>query len=589
MPFINTLPVFKCPHKTYGEYASCKNQTKTKPCLLKYCGPCLLNRYGEKAEDVTLLDQWDCPRCRGVCNCSTCMKKQGHQPTALNTPEVFLEAVPLPSGRGETVYISPAPYLAPAGLGKLDYLTKEVGEGNRLDGKTDLNADPSLPVSSPVKENPMKKKRKGVEVMQVDSGVSDKALNEKKQKKSKLKASKEIVGGNVNDGKKSDLNSFESVIPLPTGSELVTIAGVDLPKEDAGNALQLLEFCYTFGKIVDVTTGQAEAVFLRIDKSKIASNFFSIVDVTTGQAEAALKDLIKGRSTRRGKFTSLVQLHIQLLSVIQNISESESDLESSVSDSNDDDSWLKVLKSCISKSRMKHLDCLDTTAAGYDKLDSSTKLGLLIFLCDEVLGTEKLRNWIDEENAKFGEKKKEAKGAAKLKEKSLKQKIQDEVAKAITANYGVPITTKEHDEIVSRIKSKEAEAHAEMLECKTMGLEEKEKADAVRTEPIFKDNKGRMYWRLKGCSDYSGILLQDIGTGDHMVGEVDKWFEFDDEQMNLIEGHINLLSGTLFNDIQSRHAYHVSNYTVVSDMRRTSYILCSSPVHVSTTVSSDFG
>lgn len=33
----------------------------------------------------------------------------------------------------------------------------------------------------------------------------------------------------------------------------------------------------------------------------------------------------------------------------------------------------------------------------------------------------------------------------------------------------------------------------------------------------------------------------DIGTGDHMVGEVDKWFEFDDEQMNLIEGHINIL------------------------------------------------
>ncbi|GKE20937.1 hypothetical protein Tco_1432449, partial [Tanacetum coccineum] len=31
-----------------------------------------------------------------------------------------------------------------------------------------------------------------------------------------------------------------------------------------------------------------------------------------------------------------------------------------------------------------------------------------------------------------------------------------------------------------------------------------------------------MYWRLKGCSDNPGILLQDIGTGDHMVGEVDK-------------------------------------------------------------------
>lgn len=44
-------------------------------------------------------------------------------------------------------------------------------------------------------------------------------------------------------------NFFEAVIPLPTGYDLVNIAGVDLPKEDAGNALQLLEFCSTFGKV----------------------------------------------------------------------------------------------------------------------------------------------------------------------------------------------------------------------------------------------------------------------------------------------------------------------------------------------------
>nr|GEW22621.1 hypothetical protein [Tanacetum cinerariifolium] len=31
-------------------------------------------------------------------------------------PEVFLEAVPLPSGRGVTIYITPPPYLVPAGL-----------------------------------------------------------------------------------------------------------------------------------------------------------------------------------------------------------------------------------------------------------------------------------------------------------------------------------------------------------------------------------------------------------------------------------------------------------------------------------------
>ncbi|GKA66774.1 hypothetical protein Tco_0766582 [Tanacetum coccineum] len=34
-------------------------------------------------------------------------------------PEVFLEAVPLPSGRGVTVYISPPPYLVSTGLGNV--------------------------------------------------------------------------------------------------------------------------------------------------------------------------------------------------------------------------------------------------------------------------------------------------------------------------------------------------------------------------------------------------------------------------------------------------------------------------------------
>lgn len=136
-------------------------------------------------------------------------------------------------------------------------------------------------------EKPKKIKRKRVELMQDSTGVSDQTLYEKKQKKIKLKGLKEIVGENIingtslnvssaqqlqneteantiihdqnvtqqsednqcSDEKKNDLNSFKAGIPLPTGSELVTIAGVELQKEDAGNALQLLEFCSTFGKV----------------------------------------------------------------------------------------------------------------------------------------------------------------------------------------------------------------------------------------------------------------------------------------------------------------------------------------------------
>ncbi|GJR94905.1 hypothetical protein Tco_0267079 [Tanacetum coccineum] len=44
--------------------------------------------------------------------------------------------------------------------------------------------------------------------------------------------------------------------------------------------------------------------------------------------------------------------------------------------------------------------------------------------------------------------------AANNKEKSLKQKMMDGIAKAIIANDGVSITTKEHNSVVSKIKKK---------------------------------------------------------------------------------------------------------------------------------------
>ncbi|KAJ0694099.1 putative WHIM1 domain-containing protein [Helianthus annuus] len=157
------------------------------------------------------------------------------------------------------------------------------------------------------------------------------------------------------------------------------------------------------------------------------------------------------------------------------------------------------------------MDSIDLTDVGYDNLESSMKLKLLVFLCDEGLGTEKIRNWIDDQNVKFVEKRKEAKeklSVAKDKEKTIKQKMQDDIAKAIIAKEGVSHTLAEHDAIVSKIKNKVAEAHVEMLACKEMVPVDKSRPDAVRVTPIFRDNSGHMYWRLKGCSENPGILLQ---------------------------------------------------------------------------------
>ncbi|KAJ4713349.1 Zinc-finger domain of monoamine-oxidase A repressor R1 protein [Melia azedarach] len=73
----------QCRKKATDFVVPCKKKTENKQCTIHFCQRCLLNRYEEKAEEVAALHNWACPRCRGICNCSSCMKKQGHNPTGL--------------------------------------------------------------------------------------------------------------------------------------------------------------------------------------------------------------------------------------------------------------------------------------------------------------------------------------------------------------------------------------------------------------------------------------------------------------------------------------------------------------------------
>ncbi|XP_047981316.1 cell division cycle-associated 7-like protein isoform X3 [Salvia hispanica] len=75
----------QCRQKTRAPAAACKNLTKKKPCSVKMCCRCLWNRYGEKVEEVAKLEDWKCPKCRGICNCSVCMKRRGLQPLGVLT------------------------------------------------------------------------------------------------------------------------------------------------------------------------------------------------------------------------------------------------------------------------------------------------------------------------------------------------------------------------------------------------------------------------------------------------------------------------------------------------------------------------
>ena len=42
---------------------------------------------------------------------------------------------------------------------------------------------------------------------------------------------------------------IDANITLPEGTELTSVAGIDLPPEDVGHALEFLEFCSAFGKV----------------------------------------------------------------------------------------------------------------------------------------------------------------------------------------------------------------------------------------------------------------------------------------------------------------------------------------------------
>ncbi|KAK9121437.1 hypothetical protein Syun_019054 [Stephania yunnanensis] len=72
-----------CRPKTMHFDVSCKNEKNDKACPFIFCYKCLINRYGEKIEDMEVLCDWKCPKCIGIYNRSFCMKRRGNQPTGI--------------------------------------------------------------------------------------------------------------------------------------------------------------------------------------------------------------------------------------------------------------------------------------------------------------------------------------------------------------------------------------------------------------------------------------------------------------------------------------------------------------------------
>lgn len=558
----------QCRQKTRDFMAGCKITQKDKLCPINFCHKCLSNRYGEKAEEVSLLEDWKCPKCRGICNCSLCMKKRGCQPTGqlVHTAKA-------------TGYSSVRDMLQITGINNVDQIkalknrsgsrkkinisnneertvsSENSGKENRTKEMTDINANSSALSKNPSDKQSVGHKRKKVNekpdgTLSKDNVVNDldgphdgekkpkklmqqlpesefdskrgavalakETLSEESQDFSKKNKERSPKEGSVKDNTTENNDPF-ALTPLPQGTAVTAVCEINLQMEDVGNALQFLEFCVVFRKILDIKKGQPQAV---------------------------LRDILQGRSSRRGKCSLTIQFLSNLLSFLKKEEEEKSSAETSTEGKN---SWYANIKMLILKSpsvsRTMGLDSLGNDVEEFENLKPPEKLKILNFVCDEVLGTVMVRDWIDDQNSKFAVKAKEAKEkvtAAKEEEKRLKQKMQNEIAQAIIAKNGAPLSISEHEAIVSQIKCEAAEVQASVVESKNTYSKYNQRSEAVRSEPFLLGTDGNVFWTLKCYGDKSILLCQDVGTGD--TARLDeKWFAFDAEQKQIIEKHINSL------------------------------------------------
>ncbi|XP_029480126.1 cell division cycle-associated protein 7-like [Oncorhynchus nerka] len=72
----------QCRQKTVDTKTNCRNP-ECVGVRGQFCGPCLRNRYGEEVRDALLDPEWECPSCRGICNCSFCRAREGRCATGV--------------------------------------------------------------------------------------------------------------------------------------------------------------------------------------------------------------------------------------------------------------------------------------------------------------------------------------------------------------------------------------------------------------------------------------------------------------------------------------------------------------------------
>nr|XP_040253125.1 uncharacterized protein LOC109734074 isoform X2 [Aegilops tauschii subsp. strangulata] len=526
----------QCRQKTMDFAVACTQPRKKGLCPIHFCHKCLFNRYGENAEDMTKEAGWTCPKCRGICNCSFCRKKKGETPTGIlahaakasghsSVHDLLIKGSDMVVA-AQTLSSLPKKIKKERKEGSLKRAlgTDDATGGLFAEGdeniKTDLNALPSVPIKKKLKKIKKEHKKGNIKrALGTDDGTDGLLAQGDDNTGTDLNAllpvpiSKKLKKGNhrVNDmtadekcpveikGELHIRNESTDVpgtkIELPIGTPVTDIAGAELEVDDVGSALQFHEFCRTFAEVLKIRKGQPEKV----------------LQVITG-----------GGRIGREVPSVVADLHISLLSVIQE------DREENPSDySRNGDAWIIDTGKYISESTVisKELpvDCLSQGVLGYKKLSPSLKLHVLNFLCDEALSTTTLKNWVLKQHESATERKVAAREkfrAVKEKEKELKEKLTIKMAKPRFLRNGAEINS-----LVSQIK--------EAYEDKKAVIDEEKLGGLVRKKPVRID-EGVAYWKLDGYCDKTAIMRQEFDATEN----TDKWFMFTEEEEKVIKGHV---------------------------------------------------
>ncbi|XP_048542184.1 uncharacterized protein LOC125521215 isoform X3 [Triticum urartu] len=575
----------QCRQKTMDFSVACTQPRKKGLCPIHFCHKCLLNRYGENAEDMTKEAGWTCPKCRGICNCSFCRKKKGETPTGIlahaakasghsSVHDLLIKGSDMVVA-AQTLSSLPKKIKKERKEGSLKRAlgTDDATGGLFAEGdeniKTDLNALPSVPIKKKLKKIKKEHKEGNIKKVPGTGDATDGLLTEGDENtntdlnafpsvptnKELKKIKKERKKGNIkralgtddgtdgllaqgDDNTGTDLNALppvpiskklkkgnhmvndmtadekcpveikgelhirnestdvpETKIELPIGTPVTDIAGAELEVDDVGSALQFHEFCRTFAEVLKIRKGQPE----------------KILQVITG-----------GGRIGREVPSVVADLHISLLSVIQE------DREENPSDySRNGDAWIidtgKYISESTVISKELPLDCLSQGVLGYKKLSPSLKLHVLNFLCDEALSTTTLKNWVLKQHESATERKVAAREkfrAVKEKEKELKEKLTIKMAKPRFLRNGAEINS-----LVSQIK--------EAYEDKKAVIDEEKLGGLVRKKPVRID-EGVAYWKLDGYCDKTAIMRQEFDATEN----TDKWFMFTEEEEKVIKGHV---------------------------------------------------